>query len=216
MEHCVANEEKDMRSGHPARRGTSWVGGLRTAMLLALTAPCVALAADSGFEGVPWGASEAQLRQALGEGVGTRTCPQGKEEPDLRRYAKQCGPYFENYLIDGISFMAFFGIRTAEGPLQAIYLDRVATVTNEQIKAGQGSEYRYNRVKKVLTERHGAPVRVSETTERPRDRPAVLKVEWTTADSTITLTESIVSEARGQMYHLGLEYTPRADSAQNP
>lgn len=212
----MADERREVHGSNPAQRGISWVDGLRAAMLLTLAAPCMALAADSGFEGVPWGASEAQLRQALGKGVETRACPEGREEPDLRRYAKQCGPYFENYLIDGISFMAFFGIRTGEGPLQAIYLDRVATVTNEQIKAGQGAEYRYDRVKKVLTERHGAPVRVSETAERPRDRPAVLKVEWTTADSTITLTESIVSEARGQMYHLGLEYTPRADRPQSP
>ena len=49
----------------------------------------------------------------------------------MNRYARACGPYIEDYTIDGISFVAFFGLRGIEGPLSAIYLDRAATVTNE-------------------------------------------------------------------------------------
>lgn len=171
------------------------------------------LAAESGFEGVAWGATHARLKEALGERLGTRACPEEQqEEPELKRYARACGPYIEDYTIDGISFVAFFGLRGIEGPLSAIYLDRAATVTNEQIKAGKGAEFRYNRVKKVLAERHGRPERVSETSARLRDKPAVLLTEWVSGDTTITLTETIVSEARGQQYYLSVVYAPKTEA----
>ena len=170
------------------------------------------LAAESGFEGVAWGATQARLKEALGERLATRACPEEQqEEPELKRYARACGPYIKDYTIDGISFVAFFGLRGIEGPLSAIYLDRAATVTNEQIKAGKGAEFRYNRVKKVLAERHGRPERVSETSARLRDKPAVLLTEWVSGDTTITLTETIVSEAPGQQYYVSVVYAPKTE-----
>ncbi len=191
------------------RSSLTLVAAIATASLALTSHP--ALAAESGFEGIAWGATQAQLKAALGERLATRACPEEQqEEPELKRYARACGPYIEDYTIDGISFVAFFGLRGIEGPLSAIYLDRAATVTNEQIKAGKGAEFRYNRVKKVLAERHGRPERVSETSARPRDKPAVLLTEWVSGDTTITLTETIVSEARGQQYYLSVVYAPNA------
>jgi hypothetical protein len=194
------------------RAGTRrWAGRLTACVMLTMAsaAPGVVLAADSGFEGISWGATVAQLEASLDGKLAARECAeQERNQPELKRYARSCGPVIEDYRIDGISFVAFFGVRGADGPLQAIYLDRVATVTNEQIRAGQGSEYRYNRVKKVLMDRHGTPARVSETDDRPRDKPALLSTEWVTGDSTITLAEAIVSEKRGQQYYLSIIYAP--------
>ena len=198
----------------PARR--AFCSSLTLAAAIATTClmltPHPALAAESGFEGIGWGVTEAQLKEALGERLATRACPdEQRKELELRRYAKACGPYIEDYTIDGISFAAFFGVRGAEEPLGAIYLDRVATVTNDQIKEGKGAEFRYNRVKKVLAQRHGLPQTVNETSERPRDKPAVLRSEWVTGDTTITLTNTIVSEARGQQYYLSVVYAPKTE-----
>ncbi|AVJ32488.1 hypothetical protein CLM74_06725 [Stenotrophomonas sp. MYb57] len=194
-----------------AFRSSFTLGATIATASLALTSH-PALAAESGSEGVAWGATQAQLKEALGERLGTRACPEEQqEEPELKRYARACGSYIEDYTIDGISFVAFFGLRGIEGPLSAVYLDRAATVTNEQIKAGKGAEFRCNRVKKVLAERYGRPERVSETSARPRDKPAVLLTEWVRGDTTITLTETIVSEARGQQYYLSVVYAPKTE-----
>lgn len=35
-----------------------------------------ALAAESGFEGIGWGATQAQLKEALGERLAARVCPE--------------------------------------------------------------------------------------------------------------------------------------------
>ncbi|WP_164280683.1 hypothetical protein [Stenotrophomonas indicatrix] len=207
----IDNELSHRGIARRAFRSSFTLGATIAIASLALTSH-PALAAESGFEGVAWGTTQAQLKEALGERLGTRACPEEQqEEPELNRYARACGPYIEDYTIDGISFVAFFGHRGIEGPLGAIYLDRAATVTNEQIKAGKGAEFRYNRVKKVLAERHGQPERVSETSARPRDKPAVLLTEWVSGDTTITLTETIVSEARGQQYYLSVVYAPKTE-----
>lgn len=67
-------------------------------------------------------------------------------------------------------------------------------------------------MKKVLAERHCRPERVSETSARPRDKPAVLLTEWVSGDTTITLTETIVSEARGQQYYLSVVCAPKTEA----
>lgn len=173
-----------------------------------------AMAAPSLFEGLEWGATEAQIRELFGDKVGLLPC--SKEERELAAKASNgpsCNsPYVENYTIDGITFIVVFNMGGEGGTLNTIYLDRGATVTNEQIRKGEGAEFRYNRVKRVLTQRHGEPTDVNETTQRPKDRQVVLHTKWITDGTVISMTNTIIPDPRGQMYYLGLVYKPLAEA----
>ena len=172
-----------------------------------------ALAGASAFEGLPWGATEAEIRDRYGDKVKLSPCgDKEREEKVARSNVRACGsPIVEEYAIDGIAFLAFFNMGGPEHTLNTVYLDRVATVTNDQIKRGEGAELRYNRVKKVLTKRYGDPVEVSETKERPVAKPAILHSKWIVDGTVISLTDTIVSESRGQMYYLSVVYKPLSE-----
>lgn len=199
-----------------SRRCRGMAGAL-VAAVLALC-PMAAMSAPSLFEGLEWGASEARIREVLGPRVGTLPCTDAQRQQEAANggfgdKGKLCdSPYLEDYTIDGITFLAVFQMDGEGRGLSAIYLDRGATVTNEQIRKGEGAEFRYNRVKRVLTGRHGAPTDVNETTRRPKDAPVVLHVKWVTEDTVISMTETIHPDPRGQMYYLGLVYKPLAEA----
>lgn len=179
--------------------------------------PLVAVAAPTLFEGLEWGAGEARIREVFGSQVGTLPCTEAERQKMAGDGAAGRGqicdsPYLENYTIDGITFFVLFKMGGEGGTLDTIYLDRSATVTNDQIRKGEGAEFRYNRVKQVLTRRHGAPTDVNETTRRPKDTPVVLHAKWIVQDSVISMTNTIIPDPRGQMYYLGLVYKPLAEA----
>lgn len=183
---------------------------------------CVALACvtfhgevranDLAFEALPWGATGENVRAAFGEKVKVQQCTtqQWKEQGD-RPNARSCGSlYVDDYTIDGITFRAFFNMGGPGETLNTVYLDRVATVTNDQIRTGEGADYRYNRVKKVLTSRYGEPVEVDEPTQRKK--LAILSAKWAKDGTLITLIDTIIPDRRGQMYYLSVVYKPIASS----
>ncbi|MCD9085225.1 hypothetical protein [Stenotrophomonas sp. SY1] len=189
------------------------LAGALAATLLGLC-PAVAMAAPSLFEGLEWGADEARIRQVLGERVGNLPCTDEQRQAQAASgKGRACdSPYLEDYTIDGITFLAVFNMGGDAGTLNGIYLDRAATVTNAQIRKGEGAEFRYNRVKRVLTDRHGPPADLNETTRRPKDTPVVLHAKWIVQDTVVSMTNTIIPDPRGQMYYLGLVYKPLAEA----
>ncbi|MGE8224815.1 MAG: hypothetical protein ACN6RK_03405 [Stenotrophomonas sp.] len=175
----------------------------------------VALAAPSLFEGLQWGATEAQLREVFGDKLKLLPCSDAQRQaetgPPDRKGACD-SPYVEDYTIDGITFLAIFNMGGEGKTLNTIYLDRGATVTNAQIRKGEGAEFRYNRVKRVLAQRHGEPSEINETSRRPKNELVTLHVKWIIDDTVISMTNTIIPDPRGQMYYLGLVYKPLAEA----
>ncbi len=173
-----------------------------------------ALAAPSLFDGLQWGATQAQIREVFGDQLKLLPCSDAQRQAEANGGARRAcdSPYVEDYTIDGITFLVVFNMGGEGGTLNTIYLDRGATVTNAQIRKGEGAEFRYNRVKRVLAQRHGEPTEVNETSRRPKDQPVVLHVKWIIDDTVISMTNTIIPDPRGQMYYLGLVYKPLAEA----
>lgn len=177
------------------------------AILFPIAAASAIEAAPTGsqavFEGLPWGATEAQIREVFGSKVVRRKCTE-KARPD----AQQCdSPIVDDYTIDGITFRASFNMGGPGSTLNRIRLDRVATVTNDQIKAGEGAEFRFNRVKAELVKRYGEPV-ASGKPQQVSKELTVFAVKWAIDGTVVSMTDMVMPDKRGQMYLLSVVYTP--------
>ena len=172
------------------------------------------LAAPALFEGLQWGATEAQIRDVFADRLSLLSCTEKERlEQAARANARACdSPLLKDYTIDGITFMAFFNMGGDGGTLNTIYLDRVATVTNAQIKKGEAADFRYNRVKQQLSARHGAPSEVNEPSKWPKNTLSVLHSKWIVDDTVISVTNTIIPDPRGQMYYLGVVYKPLSEA----
>ena len=193
--------------------------GSRTAarLIVGLTlglCPGVVRATPSLFEGLQWGATQSQIREVFGDQLKLLPCSDAQRQAEADGGARRAcdSPYVEDYTIDGITFLVVFNMAGEGQTLNTIYLDRGATVTNAQIRKGEGAEFRYNRVKRVLAQRHGEPGEVNETSRRPKDQPVVLHTKWIIDDTVISMTNTIIPDPRGQMYYLGLVYKPLAEA----
>ncbi|WP_146095790.1 hypothetical protein [Xanthomonas arboricola] len=180
---------------------------------LALGMPAKASSEAGAFEGLPWGATVEQIRTVFGDKLKIKVCSeQEQQKRDARPNARACGgPYVEDYTIDGITFVAFFNMERASGALSAVYLDRVATVTNQQIKAGESARSRYDRVKTVMATRYGEPLEVKEPNPSSVRAPNILHVKWQADGTIISVTDTILPDPRGQMYYLGIVYKPASE-----
>lgn len=184
--------------------------------------PALAIEAEptgsqSVFEGLPWGATEARIREVFGTRVAKKQCTDKEREAQAARPdAQQCdSPIVDDYTIDGITFRAFFKMGGPDGTLNGVRLDRVATVTNDQIKAGEGAEFRFNRVKAELVNRYGEPADAGKPQTISKSAPTVLGAKWSVDGTLVNLTDMVLPDKRGQMYFLSVVYTPIAGAVKS-
>ncbi|GGD48365.1 hypothetical protein GCM10007235_20330 [Pseudoxanthomonas indica] len=162
------------------------------------------------FEGLPWGATESQIREVFGSKLSKVQCTDTEKVSQAARPgAFQCdSPIVNDYTIDGITFRAYFNMGGPNDTLNEIRLDRVATVTNDQIKAGEGAEYRFNRVKAELVRRYGEPLGSGKSQKISNESLTVLAEKWVADKTVVSMTDTVIPDKRGQMYLLTVVYTP--------
>lgn len=165
--------------------------------------------ASEAFQGLPWGASVAQIQQRFPSATATTVCGNdAKDDAAWREIGRSCQAWMvRNYPVKDLSFQVLFFLSASESNLVSVSLVTHVALKADTAEARTQSLSRCDGLQALLSQRYGAGEPPWTSSSSPGI--AARMKRWSPSGTVVDMN----CHARGKRLSIGVGYSPAIDPA---